>query len=453
MRSIKAKKELIVAFILMLSLVLALGGSAIAQNKIVYWHNEGGNVVLFPQMKEQIADFEAKNPDIKVEMVHIGWEIFRTKLRLAVDAGAGPDMAEVGYDTPVVYVGLGKAFCVDDYFVKTGLKWTDFAGQLVDSATIGGKHWAMPWRGDTRAMWLRTDLVQQAGLSLPEDDTWTWEDFKAFAKKLSNPVKGIYGYGFPAALNDQDTFCWFQPILKAYGGDFYDAAYTKSLLNNEGAVKAFEFYASLVNEGIAPKDVVNWQRSDMENMFYAGRLAIMQDHFGAGTAMRTKNAALGTKITAIKVPRGPVKKATFGAGVLHLGFDKGKAQNDITWKLMEYMSCNFDVQKQYYNEKDPATGLLTVHREPALRKAAVMEGDWPYPGDNIWYEKVFMTESKYGEAPPKIVPREGFGVNEPIAMALQKMLIENWSAKQAADFAAAGYNKQLAEAIWYPGKK
>ena len=71
---------------------------------------------------------------------------------------------------------------VADYFDLAALE------PGVDFFTIGGKVYGFPSEGDTAWMWYRKDLLEEAGIAVPQ----TWDEYLAAAQALNNPPE-LYG--------------------------------------------------------------------------------------------------------------------------------------------------------------------------------------------------------------------------------------------------------------------
>ena len=70
---------------------------------------------------------------------------------------------------------------------------------------------------DNLAVVYNKKLLKAAGVAPPKAN-WTWNDYRAMAKKLTNANKGIYGTGYPIS-GSEDTVWRLWPMIWQQGGE------------------------------------------------------------------------------------------------------------------------------------------------------------------------------------------------------------------------------------------
>ena len=95
--------------------------------------------------------------------------------------------------------------------------WDDFIDGAKTAATVDGKVYGVPALIDNLAIIYNKDLFDAAGVDYPTAD-WTWDDFRAAAKALTDPAKKQFGFAFPASA-DEDTVWHYDAMLWEAGGD------------------------------------------------------------------------------------------------------------------------------------------------------------------------------------------------------------------------------------------
>jgi multiple sugar transport system substrate-binding protein len=134
---------------------------------------------------------------------------------------------------------------VADYFSLDALSPT------VDTLTFDGQVYGFPSEGDTAWLFYRKDLLEEAGLEVPQ----TWDEFLAAALALNNPPER---YGTVIGARTDEAVWDFQHYLFGFGGAILDENYNV-VVNDDTGVAALEFYAGLLNEyGVVPPDVVTY---------------------------------------------------------------------------------------------------------------------------------------------------------------------------------------------------
>lgn len=150
---------------------------------------------------------------------------------------------------------------VADYFSLEALE------PGVDFFTLGGKVYGFPSEGDTAWMWYRKDLLEEAGIAVPQ----TWDEYLAAAQALNNPPE-LYG-----AVNGSkpDEAVWdFMHYHFAFGGGIVDENYNV-IVNNEAGVEALTYYSDLLNKyGVVPPDVVTYGYNEILTTLQEGKAAL-----------------------------------------------------------------------------------------------------------------------------------------------------------------------------------
>ncbi|MFZ2502639.1 MAG: extracellular solute-binding protein, partial [Nocardioides sp.] len=110
----------------------------------------------------------------------------------------------------------------------------------------------------------------QAGLDYPTND-WTWEDFRAAAKAISDPATNLYGTAYPVS-GTEDTTWRFWPQLWQNGGQVLDDE-GKPAFNSQAGVDALEYWRALAQDD---KSVYLDQNGEKYGeAFYAGRIGMI----------------------------------------------------------------------------------------------------------------------------------------------------------------------------------
>ena len=137
----------------------------------------------------------------------------------------------------------------------------------VDFLSMDGKIYGFPSEGDTAWMFYRKDILEDAGIDVPQ----TWDEFLAAAKVLNNPPE-IYGAVFGCK---PDEAVWdFMHYAFAFGSGIVDKNYNV-IINNEQGVKALAFYSNMLNEyGVVPPDVVTYGYNEILTTLQEGKAAL-----------------------------------------------------------------------------------------------------------------------------------------------------------------------------------
>ena len=185
---------------------LLLSTSAFAQDKRVVTWNADYDPIPLAAAEAMIADFEAANPEIDVQLTNFDHEGYKTSIRnfLTTDA---PDLANwyaANRMRPFVEAGLFAD--ISDLWASEGLN--DSLASSVLSMTIDGKQWGIPYTYYQWGIYYNRDAYKAAGVEAPGAEGATWEQFLANCEKFKAagidcvttgssalwPVAGIFDY-------------------------------------------------------------------------------------------------------------------------------------------------------------------------------------------------------------------------------------------------------------------
>jgi multiple sugar transport system substrate-binding protein len=209
-----------------------------------------------------IADFEARNPSIKVRVETLTWQSGYEKIIMAFASGEAPDILEVGS------TWLPK---FEDEAAITDI--TDATADLVpdlmmwDMATFAGRRFGVPWLIGSRVLFYNRALFSRNGLS-PDRPPATWSELRAAARAIHRPDYGIYGFGMNAGER-YVLYKKFMPFAWGNGGKILSDDHAVCLLDSPANLEALEFYLSL-----KPYSIL--ERQDMiDDMFKQGTIGMM----------------------------------------------------------------------------------------------------------------------------------------------------------------------------------
>ena len=195
---------------------------------------------LLPELAEQ---FEADNPDVTVNVTPVPWESSTEKINTAIATGEVPDVMQVGTTLMSGFVELGGlAPTPEDIDAES------FFPGAWDTTVVDGTSYGVPWYVETRVLYYRTDLAEQAGVEAPE----SWADLTAFAAGLQDAGAE---HGIALQTRGASTSLMYFPFYWQAGGEILDDS-GEFTLDNDAQVKALDYYSSFMRDGLAPQVLV-----------------------------------------------------------------------------------------------------------------------------------------------------------------------------------------------------
>jgi multiple sugar transport system substrate-binding protein len=159
------------------------------------------------------------------------------KLTAAFTSGTYPDVSYNFGSWATQMQASGRTLDITDKVKDPSVQWTEFPPAARQTATPNGHVIGFPAVVDNLALMYNKKLFQAAGLPEPTD-TWTWDDFRTAAKKLTDPSKNVYGTAYSVS-GTEDTTWHFWPLLWQKGGSVLTADNKKAAFDSGVAALTF----------------------------------------------------------------------------------------------------------------------------------------------------------------------------------------------------------------------
>jgi ABC-type glycerol-3-phosphate transport system substrate-binding protein len=300
---------------------------AAAPVEIVYMRQaEGSEAEL-----KLVEEFNSAHPDILVKVDSVPAEDNYSKLVLTTEAGNPPDVYMSYFTLGAATNGL--ALDISPYIEKEGDEWFK---SLSENGWVfheyAGKYYGVPWRVAPSMVILNTDLLAKNNLSLPKND-WTWEDFLSYAKTMTHPDTGEYGFCIMGSAEDPGTDYQFYPFLFEAGGKMINDKGLSAFNSPEGA-EALQFMVDMINtDKVTPPGTTSATANACIDLLAAGKVGMWTNaNLWVGIIRGTYP---DVKITVVPMPTHTTTGALNGG----TGFSiSPKSKNpDAAWEFIKFM--------------------------------------------------------------------------------------------------------------------
>lgn len=360
-----------------------------------------------PVQDKYIKEWEAQNPDYKVQIEVVGWGQCQDKVTTLAVAGTPVGLAYVGSRTL-------KEFAENGLIVPIPMTDEEKAGyypNVVDTVTSGGEQWGIPVAFSTKSFYWNKDLFAAAGLD-PESPPATWADMLAAAKQIKEKT-GIPGYGLPAKTFD-NTMHQFMHFVYTNNGSVIDAD-GNITINSPQVLAALQFY----------KDITPWseegptayEQNEVRAIFLDGGVAMIEASIGAVSRLQDTKINWGVA----NLPVGPDAK---GPGTLlitdSLAVFDGSGVEEAAISLAKYITAP-GPQEEY----DLNSGLTPLRPSANIDKLVAEKPYW----------KPFIEGISFGGVEPLFTDYRGF---QNVMIEMVQSVVTGAAEPQAAlDKAAA----------------
>lgn len=185
------------------------------------------------------AKFEKLHPNVSLSVSPgaSSTEDLLQKLSASFAGGNYPDMSYAFGSWASELESSGRTLDITDKVADPSVKWSEFTEAAQQTARpTGEKTVGFPAVVDNISLLYNKTVFDNAGVAYPTD-SWTWDDFRAAAKQLTDPAKKIYGYAYSVS-GSEDTTWQFWPHLWQNGGSILSEGGTKSAFDSEAGKKS-----------------------------------------------------------------------------------------------------------------------------------------------------------------------------------------------------------------------
>ncbi|RCK68161.1 extracellular solute-binding protein [Desertihabitans brevis] len=215
------------------------GGNAdgSAELAFAWWGNEVRNA----NTTAAIDAYTAANPNVTISPQPGEWASYWDKLATQTAGNTAPDIIQMDMAYISEYGTRGALLDLEEY----GVDVSKFAEGTVDSGRIDGTLYGVNAGINTPTILANPELYEEAGVDMPDDTTWTWEEYGAIAEELSAKL-GSGSFGSDSIFNDV--------LLSAYLRQQGKELFTPEGLGFavEDVIPWFELMKSFVDSGALP---------------------------------------------------------------------------------------------------------------------------------------------------------------------------------------------------------
>ena len=307
----------------------AFAAPAAADTELTMYYPIAVGGALTEVVDSIVSDFEAANPDIKVNAIYSGnYDDTRVRALSALASGEPAQLAVMfsidAYD--LIEQDLVVAFEDIDGVNPDWLN--SFYPALMANGRIEGKTWGIPFQRSTIVAYYNKELFSAAGLD-PESPPATWDELISMGKALTNDDS--YGLMIPSTGY---PYWMFQALAIQNGKEVMSNDGLTTYFDDETVVDTLEFWQSLSQEhGIMPTGTVEW--GTLRQAFLEGQTAMMWHSTGNLTAVKN-NASFDFGVA--ELPANVRLGSPTGGGNFYVFKDTSDEEKAAALRLIEFMT-------------------------------------------------------------------------------------------------------------------
>ncbi|MFD5822411.1 ABC transporter substrate-binding protein [Nesterenkonia xinjiangensis] len=242
------------------------------------------------QATQEIIDaFEEQNPDISVSAEFGDWSGYWDQLATQTAATDMPDIIQMDDAYLREYADRGALLDLDQ--VDTSALDQDvLENGRTEDGLIG-----ITTGINAMVLMANPEIFEEAGVDMPDDSTWTWDDYLEITSTISENVDGVYGATGPG--QPADLQIWLRQQDKHLTTDDGELGFTE-----DDAAEYFEHLLELMEEGGYPGASViaeDQTPGPDESMTASGEVAMGMWWTNQLSAM---SGAAGTELVPLRMP-------------------------------------------------------------------------------------------------------------------------------------------------------
>ncbi|WP_120004544.1 ABC transporter substrate-binding protein [Nesterenkonia muleiensis] len=360
-----------------------------------------------------IDEFNTEHPDIDVEIEYSDWGGFWDQLNTQIAGGTPPDIFQM--DAPYLREYGERGSLLD----LSGVDLAHIPEEIVESGTIDGEYYGLASGVNAVAVVANPRLFDEAGVEMPDDTTWTWDDWAQTALEIAEELDGVYGSS--GIQQPQLIQAWLRQQ-----GLFFNDDQGQLGFGQEDLEEFFEWVDELHADGVIPPAAVMVEEesaSQDQSLEATGQAAMA---FTWTNLLGALTDAGGEDLTLLRLP-----SSTGTAEDAQQWYNTGMVAASSATEHPEEVTTFLDF---FVNDERSALINMT---DRGLSANTEIRGTLMEEMDEANQEAAdFITTIESELGPPEPVPATGFGnVADIMGRYQQQILFEQLSPQDAAEAA------------------
>ena len=261
--------------------VCALAAAANAQTTVTIATVNNGDMIRMQGLTE---DFTAQNPDITLEWVTLEENVLRQRVTQDIATKGGQfDVLTIGtYEVPI-WGKQGWLVSLNDLPAEWDAD--DILPAIRNGLTVDGELYAAPFYGESSMVMYRKDLMEKAGLEMPEAPTWDF--IKEAAAAMTDKDAEVYGICLRGKAGWGENMAFLTAMGNSFGAKWFDEEWTAQF-DSEAWANTLNFYMDLMTNYGPPGASTNGFNENL-SLFQQGKCGMWIDATVAASFVTNPN--------------------------------------------------------------------------------------------------------------------------------------------------------------------
>lgn len=215
-----------------------------------------------------------------------------------------------------------------------GYEPDDFIPTIREALSYEGSQYSVPFYGESSFLVYRPDLLEEAGLEMPQRPTW--DEIREFASTLHNPDEQMAGIALRGLAGWGENLAPLNTVINTFGGQWFDMDW-RPMLDSQEVHDAVSMYVDTVRSygqvGAATSGF-----GDCLTLVAQGNAAMWYDATSMVNGIQDPNSS--TVGDSVNYALAPVMETDY-AGWLYawsLAIPETSQRKDAAWKFIAWMT-------------------------------------------------------------------------------------------------------------------
>ena len=259
---------ILIVFLILLSAVFFKPSNK-SDNEVIFWTLQMSDFA--PYMNKVIKEFEAQNPQIKIKWVDVPFSEGEKRTLASVLSDNPPDLINLNPDFSALLAQRGALYEINDEYAS------QFNKEIINSLKYNGKLYSLPWYATSAVTIYNKALLEKSGADMP----LTYEDIALIAPEIKEKTgylkrSDLYTIGVGQAIGSGVLTLIGPAILLTGQSAWLAYGVTASNINSEKSVYVFDYFKSLYDKALIPKESVTQTHREALEKYMAEQIVFFQ---------------------------------------------------------------------------------------------------------------------------------------------------------------------------------
>jgi len=284
------------------------------------------------EMQKHSKVFEEANPGISLKWVTLEEGVLRQRVTTDIATKGGQfDIMTIGmYEAPI----WGKKGWLKPLVFDEVYDTKDILPAMRDGLSADGKMYAAPFYGESSMIMYRKDLVEAAGMEMPEGRP-TWGQVRDIAAAIHKPDDGVYGICLRGKPGWGDNMALITTIANSFGAQWFGMDW-KPQLDSKAWNDAVTFYVDLLSKYGPPGSSAN-SFNEILALYNEGKCGMWIDAtIAASFITDPKQSKVADKVAFAQSPMQATDKGANWLWAWALAIPEGSAKQEEAKKFIQW---------------------------------------------------------------------------------------------------------------------